>query len=180
MGGKSAGGGGFGGAGKGGGGGAPMSATAADQANATRRQNVYTTVGGLSRPGGGPGGPPNPRVRPSGPAGPPKGGAGGGAGAAASVPLPPSRPPGQGYASGIGPGVDVSPTDAASMPLESMAASPLSRLFQGPVGPALQGQAPFRGPSVQASPGGPPVAGADAEARMRRAKAVADFYGPRV
>jgi hypothetical protein len=122
MGGKAPGGG-TGAAGKGGGGGTPMSATAADQANATRRQNVYTTVGGLSRPGGGsaPGAPPNPRVRPSGPAGPPK--SPGGAG----VPLPPMRPdtgPGAGLSAGALP----APVD------ESMAASPLSRLFTNPTG----------------------------------------------
>ena len=52
------------------GGGTPMTAEQADAANGTRRQNLYTTVGGLSRPGGGqrpsgPAGPPSPRQRPA-------------------------------------------------------------------------------------------------------------------
>lgn len=65
-------GGGGGGGGKGGGGRGPMTAEQADAANQTRRQNVFTTVGGLSRPGGGDlRAPPNPRERPSGPSGPP-------------------------------------------------------------------------------------------------------------
>jgi hypothetical protein len=58
-----------------GGGGAPMSAEQAAAANGTRNQNLYTTVGGLSRPSGAAAPttpPPTPRSRPSGPSGPPK------------------------------------------------------------------------------------------------------------
>lgn len=58
-----------GGAGKGRGGGA-MTAEQADAANQTRRQNIYTTVGGLSNPGTT--NAPRPQPRPSGPSGPPK------------------------------------------------------------------------------------------------------------
>lgn len=78
-----------GGMGGGGGGRGPMTAEDADAANQTRRQNLYTTVGGLSRPGGA--NAPLPRARPSGPSGPPVAGAAASAGRG-QPPTPRQRP----------------------------------------------------------------------------------------
>jgi hypothetical protein len=62
-----------------GGTGSPMTAEQAAAANGTRNQNLYTTVGGLSRPGAaarpsGPAGPPQPTPRPAIDRAPPPGG----------------------------------------------------------------------------------------------------------
>src|SRR6185295_14118781 len=119
-----------GGAGKGGRGGrGPMSAEDADRANQTRRQNIYTTVGGLSRPDG---------ARPSGPSGPPTRMMTGPLAAPGSK-RPPMRPgaPATDPLLGRDPLTGRPTADIA----EGMAASPLSRLFQSAMGPALQGQA---------------------------------------
>jgi hypothetical protein len=162
MGGKASGGGLGGGAGKSGGGGpviAPGQAGGAAGVTGMRQQRLADAVKKVGVRSGAAGGltsPPSPRVRPTGPGGP-------GTPPPGTDPLL-GRDPLNGAVQPYGrsvPGGPVPPGAGAVLP-EGMAASPLAGLF------------------TSMSPGGPPAAGADAEARMKRAKQVADFYGTRL